>query len=420
MNGQKEKFVGVDWATEAHQICVVDADGVVEGERSVPATGAGLAELGEWLLRFVNGNAALLHVSIEVPHGPVVETLLEREMNVYAINPKQLDRFRDRFTVAGAKDDRRDARVLADSLRTDRSCFRKLRIDEPLVIELREWSRMTEDLQQERVRLGNRVREQLRRYYPQMLKVHGDVAADWFLDLWDLVPTPAAATQMREPAVRTLLELHRIRKTDGKTTLAMLRQKPVRVAPGTTEAAVAHIRAVSARLRLINEQLAEAHKRLDELTAALGRDALGQKREQRDVDILRSSPGVGRIVLATLLAEASQPLAERNYHALRSLSGVAPVTQNSGKRSGKRSKVIMRHACNMRLRDALYHWARVASQHDPVSRVKYAEFRKRGKTHGRALRGVADGLLKVACVMLRDGAVFDPERRRQAALQRAA
>ena len=132
----------------------------------------------------------------------------------------------------------------------------------------------------------------------------------------------------------------------------------------------------------------------------------GQRHEQRDVEILRSLPGVGRIVLATLLAEASQPLRHRDYHALRTLSGVAPVTR----RSGKRCVVVMRQACHMRLRAAVYHWARVAVQHDPISRARYAELRKRGHSHGRALRSVGDRLLAVACAMLRTATSFDPSR----------
>jgi Transposase len=116
--------------------------------------------------------------------GPLVEALLERGFRVYGINPKQLDRFRDRFTVAGAKDDRRDAHVLGDSLRTDRHAFRRLSNDEPVIVKLREWSGMADDLQQERARLASRMREQLWRYYRQMLDLADDLAADWFLDLW--------------------------------------------------------------------------------------------------------------------------------------------------------------------------------------------------------------------------------------------
>ena len=129
--------------------------------------------------------------------------------------------------------------------------------------------------------------------------------------------------------------------------------------------------------------------------------------------ILRSLPGVGRIVLATLLAEAWEPLHQRDYHALRSLCGVAPVT----KRSGKRCVVIMRQACQMRLRTAVYHWSRTAIQHDELSRRRYAELRKRGHSHGRALRTVADRMLAVACAMLRTRTAFDPSR---AAARKAA
>src|SRR5690606_28313511 len=100
------------------------------------------------------------------------------------------------------------------------------------------------------------------------------------------------------------------------------------------------------------------------------------------------------------------PLQRRDYAALRSLTGVAPVT----KRSGKSRIVIRRHACHPRLANAIYHWSRVAVQHDPTSRAKYAALRSRGHTHARALRSVADRLLAVACAMLRDRYLFDPAK----------
>ena len=198
MTEDVEWFAGVDWASQTHQACLVDAGGKIVGERGFAHSGAGLAELCSWLLTLTRAAATAIAVAIEVPHGPIVEALLERGFRVYAINPKQLDRFRDRFTVAGAKDDRRDAHVLGDSLRTDRHCFRQLSAE---VIELREWSRMSEDLQQERNRLANRVHEQLWRYYPQALAIGDDLAADWFLQLWVAAPTPATARRLRESTV---------------------------------------------------------------------------------------------------------------------------------------------------------------------------------------------------------------------------
>ena len=171
-------FAGVDWGSRKHQACVLDAAGKVLGEREFEHGGAGLSQMADWLLSFGAGEAGEIGVAIETPHGPVVESLMERGFAVHSINPKQLDRFRDRFSPAGAKDDRRDARVLASALRTDPHCLRRLEPTDPAIIELREWSRLDEDLTRERVRLVNRIRQQLWRYYPQFLDaVDDDVAA---------------------------------------------------------------------------------------------------------------------------------------------------------------------------------------------------------------------------------------------------
>src|SRR3989441_5640050 len=134
-------FVGIDWGSQPPQVCVLDRDRRRVGERTVDHDGASLAQLAAWLWTVSAGHPQRVGVAIEVPRGAIVEMLVERGFAVFAVNPKQLDRFRDRHTVAGAKDDRRDAFVLADSLRTDPHCFRRLRLDEPEVVHLRELSR---------------------------------------------------------------------------------------------------------------------------------------------------------------------------------------------------------------------------------------------------------------------------------------
>ena len=121
-----EWFAGVDRGSQRHQVCVLDADGKVRGERTFEHGGAGLSAMAAWLLSFTAGQAGDVGVALETPRGPVVESLMERGFVVHAINPKQLDRFRDRFSPAGAKDDRRDARILASALRTDPHCLRRL------------------------------------------------------------------------------------------------------------------------------------------------------------------------------------------------------------------------------------------------------------------------------------------------------
>ena len=409
-DGTVSWFAGVDWGSEKHQVFLLDAAGKVVGEREVRHGGAGLAALCDWLVS-IAGEPGRVAVAIEVPHGPIVDALLDRGFAVHAINPKQLDRLRDRVSLAGAKDDRRDARVAAGGLRTDPHLFRPVEAGNPAVIALREWSRLAEELQQERLRLSNRIRQQLWRYYPQLLELSDDVTAEWVLDLWTLAPTPTKAARLRAPTLARLLQQHRIRRVDAERALGILRQPAITVAEGVTEAAVLHLRSLVARLRLANREFHQAERKLNELCTALREQTAAAGGVPCDVAVLRSLPGVGPVILATLLTEAAGPIKRRDYAALRTLSGVAPVT----KRSGKSCIVIMRYAAQIRLRNAVFHWARVAVLNDPKCRSRYAALRARGHSYGRALRGVADRLLGVACILLQGQGLFDPDHDMRAA-----
>ena len=244
-----------------------------------------------------------------------------------------------------------------------------------------------------------------------------DIAAQWVLDLWRRLPTPRAARRVREVTLTRVLKQHRIRRISASTLRDRLRAPAVKLAPGAAEAAVAHVRLVTERLALVNRQLDHARGELgrlvDQLTGAASADDPSASTEDepsspelRDAAILLSLPGIGTKVLAALLAEGGDAVRRRDFNALRCLCGVAPVTR----RSGKSMIVTRRLAAHDRLRDAAYHWARVAAHRDPASHDKYQSLRARGHGHARALRSVADRLLSVACAMLRDRARFDPHR----------
>ena len=136
-----EWFVGIDWATQSHELCVLDGAGRVVDTGAVAHSGAGMAELVARLTRLTT-EPARIAVGIETPRAGVVDALLAHGCHVFAVNPKQLDRFRDRPTVAGAKDDRRDAFVTAEALRTDRWAFRRRHLEDPRLVQLRELSRL--------------------------------------------------------------------------------------------------------------------------------------------------------------------------------------------------------------------------------------------------------------------------------------
>ena len=186
---------------------------------------------------------------------------------------------------------------------------------------------------------------------------------------------------------------------------AVVHAAPLPVSPGTLAAVTEHIGFLVPRLRLVRDQLVQCRRRLDTVLEALA-TAEADRHEHRDVTVLRSLPGVGRVVAATMLAEASHLLADRDYQTLRAHAGVAPVTRQSGK--GR--YVMIRRSCNHRLRNAVFHWARNSVRLDERCRAQYMRLRQH---HGyaRALRGVADRLLGLLMAMLSSGTVYDRARR---------
>lgn len=419
-------YVGIDWATESHQVCVVDPAGNLVKEWEVEHSGASIAQLADDLLARAEGDPDRIAVAIEVPHGAVVSTLIERGIAVFALNPKQLDRFRDRHNVAGAKDDRLDAFVLGTSLRTDMKCFRRVQLGDADLVVLRELVRVHHELGQEVNALANRLRDLLVRFYPQPLKLGSVHSCQWLWDLLELAPTPEQGARLTEAAIDDLLRQHHIRRVSAERVAEVLRAPALRVAPGVAEACSRHIALLLPRLRLATAQQHQCHWQMERLLAQLcspreEADAdEGPAHAHRDAAIILSLPGVGTIVAATVLAEASQALGERDYPSLRSQCGVAPVTRQTGKQkrrkdehgkaSGKPPPVSMRYACNGRLREAVYHWARVSITQDFRCHEYYAELRRKGHSHGRALRGIGDRLLALLVAMLKSGSLFDPFR----------
>lgn len=405
MSASYRLLIGVDWATSEHQVCVLSPEGEVLRELKVEHRAPQIAALVDRVVHEADDQPGEIAVAIELPRGGLVETLLERGLHVYTLNPKQLDRFRDRHSVAGAKDDRLDAYVLADALRTDRARFRRVEMDHPLVVQIRELSRVDEDLRGEANRLINRLREQLYRFMPHLLELCSSADEPWFWELSELVAGPRPRARLGHRRVEQLLKRHRIRRLAADQVLAVLRQPTLQIAPGAAEAVRSHIGLLLPRLRVAHEQRRSCQKQLAELLDEYADDK-DDDDGPNDVEILRSLPGVGALVSSTLLAEAAGLLEQRDGATLRAYAGLAPVTR----RSGKSWRVIMRRSCNRRLRNAFYHWSRVSTMCDPSARDYYQRLRARGHTHGRALRSVGDRWLRILVAMLHERTLYSPDQ----------
>jgi transposase len=363
----------------------------------------------QWVREQTGAAPEAIAVGIETPHGVLVATLLEQRFVVFALNPKQLDRFRDRFTAAGAKDDARDAHVVGDALRTDRRAFRRVQPDDPHVLHLRELCHLVEDLHEQERRLANRLRDQLYRVNAPWLAFSPAADEPWLWTVLSDTPHPDTWRQLPRRRISSSLRAHRIRRLTVEDIVTTLRQPTLTVAPGVAEAVATRIASLVPQLVLVHQQRTTAERQTERLLECLGavETTEGEPCEHRDVEILLSLPGVGRMVAATMLTEAVGPLADRDYGTLRAYTGAAPVTKRSGKRA---FFVHMRYACKRRLRQALYHWSRTSIQHDVAARAYYDRLRARGHHHARALRSVADRWLRILVAMLRSRRLYDPSR----------
>lgn len=386
-------FVGIDWSTTTHVVCALAPDGTRRGRLETSHSAEGFARLLDWLLELCP-EPWRIAIAIEDPHHPLVDWFLDHGLQVFAINPKQIERFRGRYSVAGAKDDNRDAYVLGDTLRSDRPRFTPLSIPDPAQLAIREASRLYDTLQDDFNRASNRLHGHLLRSAPNLLALCHGANEPFFFELLQLAPTAEAARHLRPPRINALLKKHAKRKFKVEEVLTLLRAPRLSLAPGAHEAIGQTIRATLPILMVAWQQMTAARKRLAELVEAGGRTA----------EIIDSFPGAAEVVTGTLLAEAPHALADRDLDQLRAVVGSAPVTV----RSGKMVAVRMRRACNRRLRDAAFHWAQNAVLRDPVAKAHYQQLRAKGHGHARALRGVIDRLLARLIAALASDTLYQP------------
>jgi transposase len=253
------------------------------------------------------------------------------------------------------------------------------------------------------------LRDQLYRVHAAWLTLCPAADEAWLWTILRDAPDPETWAELPRRRITPVLRAHRIRRLSVDDVRQALQQPRLTVAAGVPAAVASRITSLVPQLILIHEQRATAQRQIDRLLAELAATELTdeQPREHRDVEILQSLPGVGRMVTATMLTEAAGPVAARDYRTLRAYTGTAPVT----KRSGKRMRLVhMRHTCNSRLRNALYHWAGNSIQRDAAARAYYDHLRMRGHNHARALRSVADRWLRILVAMLRSRTLYDCSR----------
>jgi transposase len=390
-------FVGDDWAEEHHDVELLSEAGRVLGRAKLPEGVAGITRLhamiGEHLGEDEDNPTVV--VGIETERGPWVQALIAAGYQIYAVNPLQAARYRQRHTVSGAKSDTGDAHVLADMVRTDRHQLRPAAGDSVDAEAVKVLSRAHKTLIWERTRHLLRLRHALREFFPAALVAFDDLTAVDVLELLAAAPDPTAAAALSVDTISAALKKARRhnRAAKAEAIADALRAEHLGQPPVVAAAYAVTVRAQTAILTVLNTQITELEEQVE-----------ANFSKHPDADIYLSQPGLGAVLGARVLGEFGD--AEKRYadgRARRNYAGTSPITRQSGKK-----KVVMaRYVHNDRLLDALGRQALSALRASPGARAYYDRIRARGTGHHAALRQLGNRLVGILHGCLKTGTEYD-------------
>ena len=381
-------FVGDDWAEDHHDIEVQDESGRRLAKARVPEGVGGMARLHALLgeqLATVDGGAGNdeVVVGIETDRGPWVRALVAAGYQVFAVNPLQAARFRQRRSVSGAKSDAADAHTLADMVRTDRHQLRQVTGDSELAEAIKVVARAHKTLIWERTRHTQRLRNALREFFPGALDAFEDLASGDALELLGRAADPTAAAPLTRAQIAGALRRAGRRHVDDRAEQirTALRAEQLTQPPAVAAAYAATVRSQVAVLTTLNAEITTMQ---GEVATHFG--------QHPAAEIYLSQPGLGAVLGARVLAEfGDDPHRYADAKSRKNYAGTSPITRQSG----KHKFVLARYVHNDRLLDALGRQAFSALSSSPAARAYYDQLRDRGKDHNAALRQLANRLVGI-------------------------
>lgn len=406
-------YVGDDWAEDHHDVEIQDETGRRLGKARLPEGIAGVARLHELIAEHLPagtdadaspgpgvgsevgiGSDQVL-IGIETDRGPWVLALVAAGYQVYPINPRQVARFRERHSNAGAKSDARDAHTLADMVRTDGHQLRPIAGDTPAAAGVKILARAHQTLIWERIRHQLRLRSGLREYFPAALVAFDDLAARDALELLGKAPDPTTAARLTRAQIGAALRRARRRDVDAKAAAiaAALRTAALTQPDAVVAAFAAITRSLTAVISAVS---VEIDRLAQEMAAAFDRHP--------DALIYRSQPGLAAVLGARALGEfGDDPGRYADARARKNFAGTSPITRQSG----KKKTVHARYVHNARLIDAVCRQAQGALSGSAGARAYYDQQRGRGLGHQPALRQLANRLVGILHGCLRSRTLYD-------------
>jgi transposase len=377
-------YIGVDWADAAHAVWVEDDEGTRVVSRAVPHTAEGLAEWGRWLDE-QRATGIELWAAIERPDGRVVDSLLDHGVVIFPVNPKALDRARDRFRTSQSKSDPFDAHVLAAFLRTDHPHLQALQPSSEAAQELKLLTRDYARLVREQTRRLNQLTVTLKEYYPRALELCPDLTTQRAWALLRAYPTPQAVAALTRDQWQHFARAQRWTAEQATALWELLCQPQVPVPAHVVRAKSRLVSALVTQLEAVVVAVAEYREAVTECFAGMPA-----------AEWATTLPAGHGILVPTIWAELGDVVGRwASWQHLQGHSGVVPVTV----RSGKTQYIQFRFACNRHLRTVLHLFALCSLTRSEWARAYYDRQRARGHRHHEALRALAAKWLKIIFVL---------------------
>jgi len=390
----KRYYVGVDWADREHQLYVGDEQGGKIAEMKVQEIPEGMAQLGRWLDES-RAAGIELWAAIEKPHGRIVDFLLDHTVVVYPVNPKALDRVRDRYRMSQSKSDPFDARVLSEFLRTDHAHLRPLRPSSEQAQELKLLTRDQHRVVRHNTRLLNQLKITIKEYYPRPLEVFGDLDTQIAQDFLKAYPTPAALSELkRKQWNRFATHDHHLGKARCDELWEKVNKPQLMVPQHVVRAKAQLVEVLLEQLKPSLRAVKTYNERVECFFASMPA-----------AEIAQTLPGgKSGTLVPTIWAELGDAQDRwESFPHLQAEAGVVPVTRSSGK-----SHVVQfRFACNKHLRHAAYLFAFASLNRSEWANRYYRDQRAAGHSHPQALRALGAKWLKIIFVMWRDHKPYD-------------
>lgn len=375
-------YVGWDWADQKHQLCVREAGTTRSEQRTIESSAEALHEWAAAMLSRFHGRS--VGVCVESSRGAVIWALMAHpHIVLYPVNPKSAAQFREAFHPGGKKDDPVDAETLMEMLAGYQHKLRPLVPADPLTRKLALMSEHRRKLVSERVRMTNRLRANLKNYFPQALELTGELATPMACEFLRRWPTLSALKRARPQSVHEFYLRHGCRSRAKIIARLVLIRDAVALTTDPAMLDAGHLQTET--LVMLLATLLDALVRVDaELERAY--------RAHPEHDLVDSFPGVGPVLGPRLIALLGSDRARfANADELQRFTAAAPITS----RSGTSLHVHRRYRRAKFPHQTVIEWAGLSCQASVWAKAFYDAQIAAGKNHWMAARALAYKWLRI-------------------------